>query len=163
MVVVWVVLALGLLLFELHHLAFYALFLAVGCFAAALTAIAAPDAYVVQAVTASVFAVGGVAFVRPSLRAAYVRRHQHGHVTRGVHGGLVGQEAMTLDVVGDEHGAGHVRLVGERWLAVTGSDATIPAGTRVVVTEVRGTTLVVWPIDSWHDAPVDPTTDLDRS
>ena len=53
---------------------------------------------------------------------------------------------MTLDAVGDEHAPGHVRLAGERWLAVSGSDDVLPAGTAVVVTAVRGTTLWVWPL-----------------
>lgn len=163
MVVVWVLLGIGFILFELHHLAFFALFIAAGCFAAALAAVVGPDAYIAQALTASAVSLGGVAFVRPSVRAAYVRRHHQAHVARGVHGGLIGQEALTLDEVGDEHGVGHVRLVGERWLAVTGPGATIPPDTRVVVTEVRGTTLVVWPINMMHDTAIDPTADPDRS
>jgi membrane-bound ClpP family serine protease len=59
----------------------------------------------------------------------------------------VGQEAVTLDEVADERHIGHIRLVGERWLAVSGSGDPIPAGTKVLVTSVRGTTLIVWPID----------------
>lgn len=163
MVVVWVLLGIGFLLLEMHHLAFYALFVAAGCFAAALAAVVSPDAYVAQALVGSAVALGGVAFLRPTLRAVYVRTHPQAHVTRGVHGGLVGQEALTLDEVGDEHGAGHVRLIGERWLAITGPGGVIPAGTRVVVTEVRGTTLVVWPLDTLHGVAIDPTPDTDRS
>jgi membrane protein implicated in regulation of membrane protease activity len=148
MLVVWVLVCIGFVLFELHHLAFYALFLAAGALVAGIVALAAPDAYAVQGAVAGAVSVAGIALVRPSLRAAYVRHHPRAQVARGVHGGLVGQEAVTLDEVGDDHGLGHVRLVGERWLAVTGSGITIPTGTRVVVTEVRGTTLVVWPVDA---------------
>ena len=68
----------------------------------------------------------------------------------GVHGGLVGQEVVTLDRVGGPDGAGHVRLAGERWLAVSGAGDPIPAGTTVLVTAVDGTTLVVWPVDGNH-------------
>jgi membrane-bound ClpP family serine protease len=64
-----------------------------------------------------------------------------------VHGGLVGQEALALDQIGGEHSIGHVRLAGERWLAVSGGPA-IRAGTPVLVTALRGTTLIVWPVDS---------------
>ncbi|HEV3227549.1 MAG TPA: NfeD family protein, partial [Acidimicrobiales bacterium] len=64
----------------------------------------------------------------------------------GVHGGLVGQEAVTLDEVGDQHHLGHIRLAGERWLATT-SGPNIDAGRSVFVTAVRGTTLEVWPVD----------------
>jgi membrane protein implicated in regulation of membrane protease activity len=66
-----------------------------------------------------------------------------------VHGGLVGQEVVTLDRVSGP-GAGHVRLAGERWLAVSGAGQPIPAGTTVLVTAVDGTTLVVWPVDGHH-------------
>jgi membrane protein implicated in regulation of membrane protease activity len=58
----------------------------------------------------------------------------------------VGQEAVTLDEVGDSEEIGHVRLVGERWLAVSGSGAPIPPDTPVLVTAVQGTTLTVWPV-----------------
>jgi membrane protein implicated in regulation of membrane protease activity len=149
-VVIWVLLAIGFLYFELHHLAFYALFLAIGCATAAVVAVAVPEAYLAQGATMAVVSVAGVGLLRPSLRAAYERRHPHSPAARGVHGGIVGQEAITLDVVGDEHAPGHVRLIGERWLAVsdTGSVATIPAGTRVFITAVRGTTLVVLPVSA---------------
>ena len=36
-------------------------------------------------------------------------------------------------------------LAGERWLAVSGSDDPLPAGTKVLITGVEGTTLIVWP------------------
>jgi membrane-bound ClpP family serine protease len=54
---------------------------------------------------------------------------------------------LTLDLVGGLDRVGHVRLAGERWRAISGGDAPIPAGTRVLVTAVQGTTLIVWPID----------------
>ena len=70
---------------------------------------------------------------------------------------------VALDAIGDEHAPGHVRLAGERWLAVSGSDAVLPAGTVVTVTAVRGTTLWVWPvrgavpqIDAGAEQPSDP-------
>jgi membrane-bound ClpP family serine protease len=67
-------------------------------------------------------------------------------VARGVTGGLIGAEVVTLDVVGDTHEPGHVRLAGERWLAVSGSGHPLPPGTTVTVTGVQGTTLLVWPL-----------------
>jgi len=107
----------------------------------------------VQVLVAVVVSVVGVATVRPMVSRALHRGGEDGAVARGVHGGIVGQEAMTLDVVGDSHATGHVRFSGERWLAVSGSDATIPANTRVVVTAVAGTTLVVWPVSAIPDVP----------
>jgi membrane protein implicated in regulation of membrane protease activity len=144
-VVVWLAIALVLFLFELHHLAFYALFGAVGCLAGALVALIGPGAVALQIAVAVVVAGVGVVVARPQVSKAFASRHE-GHVARGVHGGLVGQEAVTLDAVGDDPEPGHVRLVGERWLAVSGSGETIPARTTVLVTAVAGTTLTVWPI-----------------
>jgi len=153
MVLVWLVLAALLVFFELHHLAFYALFAAAGCFAAAIVAVFAGDAYGLQAIVAVLVSIAGVALVRPYVSTVFHRRHGDGHVALGVHGGLVGQEALTLDEVGDAHHVGHVRLAGERWLAVT-SGPPIEAGRAVLITAVRGTTLDVWPVDlKGIDAP----------
>lgn len=147
MVLVWFLLGVGLLLVELHHLAFFALFVAVGAFAAALVAALAPDAFIVQGIVAGVVAVIGVLAVRPYAQRVYESHRRTGRVAAGVHGGLVGAEALTLDQVGDAHALGHVRLAGERWLAMTEAGAIAP-GTRVIVTAVHGTTLTVWPSES---------------
>ena len=144
MVLLWVVLFVVLVLVELHHLAFYSLFVAVGCLAAALVALVAPDAIALQAVVAAVVSVLGVVLARPYVSKAF-HRHKGGQVALGVHGGIVGQEALTLDVVGDLHEQGHVKLAGERWLAIT-AGPPIEAGQAVVVTAVKGTTLEVWPV-----------------
>jgi membrane protein implicated in regulation of membrane protease activity len=153
MLVAWLVIGALLLLFELHHLAFYALFGTIGCFAAAVVAIFAPSAVAAQAGVAVAVAVAGVVAVRPRVSRAFV--HHHGsHVARGVHGGLTGEEAITLDEVGDSHKVGHVRLAGERWLAVSGGGGAIAAGTTVLVAAVQGTTLVVWPVDGSSGSPL---------
>jgi membrane protein implicated in regulation of membrane protease activity len=144
--IAWIALGVVLIAVELHHLAFYALFAALGCFAAAAVASIAPDAIAAQGVTAVVVATAGILLARSRVSAAFAH-HYEGPRARGVHGGLVGQEVFTLDSVGDSDRVGHVRLAGERWLAVSGSDHPIPPGTRVVVTAVQGTTLIVWPVD----------------
>jgi membrane protein implicated in regulation of membrane protease activity len=145
-VVVWVVLGVLLVAVELHHLAFFALFAAIGAFAAALVALVAPGAIAVQSAVGLAVTVAGLAAVRPFVSRAFAAKHR-GHVVRGVHGGIVGHEAVTLDDVGDAHRGGHVRLTGERWLAVSGSGRRIRPDTTVIVTAVHGTTLVVWPVD----------------
>jgi membrane protein implicated in regulation of membrane protease activity len=144
--IVWLVIGVVLLLAELRHLAFYLLFVGVGCLAAAAVALAAPSAIGAQAAVAVVVAAAGVTAVRPVMSRAF-HQHRGGQVARGVHGGLLGQEALTLDVVGTVHERGHVRLGGERWLAVSGAGQPIRPGTPVVVTAVEGTTLTVWPTD----------------
>ena len=145
MTLAWIAVGVVLIAVELHHLAFYALFAAVGCFAGAAVASVFPDAVAVQVATAVVVAGLGILLVRGRISAAFAH-HYEVQRARGVHGGLVGQEVLTLDLVGGLDRVGHVRLAGERWRAISGDDAPIPPGTRVLVTAVQGTTLVVWPV-----------------
>jgi len=142
----WLILGLVLLAFEIHHFAFYALFAAIGAFAAAVVALIAPSAVPLQVAVAIAAGAIGILVVRPHV-SERLHQRQDGKLGRGVHGTLVGEEVMTLDVVGDAHSPGHVLLAGERWLAFSGADRPIPARTRVLVTAVRGTTLEVWPLE----------------
>jgi membrane protein implicated in regulation of membrane protease activity len=152
LIVAWVVVGVVLVAVELHHLAFYALFAALGCFAGAAVASVFPGAIAVQVGTAVIVATTGILLVRGRVSAAFAHRYD-GDRAPGVHGGLVGQEVLTLDVVGGSDQVGHVRLAGERWRAVSGADVPLPTGTRVLVTAVEGTTLIVWPVDG--HLPVD--------
>ncbi len=152
MTIAWIAVGVVLIAVELHHLAFYALFAALGCFAGAAVASIFPDAVAVQVVTAVVVAAAGILLVRSRVSAAFAH-HYEGDRARGVHGGLVGQEVLTLDLVGGLERVGHVRLAGERWRAVSGAEVPIPPGTKVLVTAVEGTTLTVWPVDG--DLPLD--------
>jgi membrane protein implicated in regulation of membrane protease activity len=142
-----------LIALELHHMAFYALFVAVGAFAAAAVAVIAPDAIALQTGAAVVVAGAGIVGLRGKV-SAFVHRREGGHRLPGVHGGFVGQEVLTLDEVGGTGRPGHVRLAGESWLAVSGGDHPIAAGTAVLVTAVQGTTLIVWPVDGHLPPPL---------
>lgn len=146
MVAFWFVAGLALLAVELHTVAFYSVFLAIGSFVAGLLALFVPDSAVwVQAALAAVISLIGLIAIRPFASRTFLHG-SGGVVSRGVHGGLVGQEALTLDTVGDEHHPGHVALASERWLAVTDHAQPLGADTAVTVTAVRGTTLLVRPI-----------------
>jgi membrane protein implicated in regulation of membrane protease activity len=142
---IWFVAALALLVLELASTTFFSIFLAVGAFAAGLLAFFVPDGPVwLQAVLAIVVAMLGVVVGRPFL-SRRLRRKGEGPLTPGVHGGFVGQRALALDEIGEELHPGHVRLAGETWLAFSDDHQTIPTGSPVVVTAVRGTTLAVRP------------------
>ncbi len=145
MVIAWIVAGVVLVAVELHHFALYALFVAVGCLAAAVVAVVASDAVVVQSLAAAAVTLVGLVAVRPRVSGVLQRRGTHR--ARGVHGGFVGHEVLTLDRVGGPGEVGHVALAGERWLAISGADVTLPAGTRVLITGVEGTSLIVWPAD----------------
>lgn len=146
MVAFWFVAGLALLAVELHTVAFYSIFIAIGSLAAGLLALFVPDSAIwVQAALAAVVSLIGLIAIRPYASRTFLHG-SGGVVSRGVHGGLVGQEALTLDTVGDEHHPGHVALASERWLAVTDNAQPLTADTAVTVTAVRGTTLLVRPI-----------------
>jgi membrane protein implicated in regulation of membrane protease activity len=146
LVIAWIAVGVVLIGVEVHHLAFYALFGALGCFAAAIVALVAPGLIPLQLLAAVVVALAGIWLLRPYVKRAVTARRGGAHPP-GVHGGFIGQEVVTLDVVGGHDNVGHVRLAGERWRAVSGADHPLPAGTHVLVTAVEGTTLVVWPTD----------------
>ncbi len=155
MVLFWFVIGVGLLLVELTHFAFFALFAAIGCFAAAVVAWVAPDAVIVQGVVAVGVSALGVALVRPLMTKAFHHGTGHGEkLGKGVFGSLVGEVVITLDEVGGVGHVGHVRLAGERWLATSAHGEIIGEHTKVRVVEVDGTTLVVEEVDS--DQPRDP-------
>ena len=143
--VYWFIAALALLVLELASTTFFSIFLAIGAFAAGLLAFILPDSAIwIQAVVAIAVAMGGVVVGRPFL-SSRLRRRGEGPSTPGVHGGFVGQRALALDDIGEELHPGHVRLAGETWLAFSDDHQPIPTGAPVIVTAVRGTTLVVRP------------------
>jgi membrane protein implicated in regulation of membrane protease activity len=143
-ILIWVLLGVVLLAVEMHHLAFFAMFGAVGALAAAATAVFAPTAIPLQILVAIIVAAIGLVAVRPHMSRAFARRGP-GLVIGGVHGGLVGAKGITTDEVGP-HPGGHVRLLGENWMAATATfSPPIPPATHVIVTAVVGTTLTVTP------------------
>lgn len=59
---------------------------------------------------------------------------------------IVGMRAVVTESIERRHGVGRVRMETEDWRATTDLDAAIEPGTEVLVTEVRGTRLVVVPL-----------------
>jgi membrane protein implicated in regulation of membrane protease activity len=142
--VVWLVAGLALVGMEVHTQAFYALFLALGAFAATIVAVF-PTQVWLQAVVGAAVALLGTVLVRPTLSRLSARHLGPKLTMPGASDNLVGQAALTLEPVGDENHPGHARLFNERWLAVTTAPGGVPAHVQVTVIEVRGTTLVVAP------------------
>ena len=71
----------------------------------------------------------------------FVSRQDEGDQPRVGANRWVGQEGMVLETIEPSTGAGMVRVLNEEWRAV--SPGRIETGTKVVVTEVKGTRLVV--------------------
>ncbi len=59
----------------------------------------------------------------------------------------VGQRARVLEAIEGEHDHGMVLVGRERWRAESAHGEAFPVGSTVVVTEVRGTRVVVAPVD----------------
>lgn len=140
MAIAWLAVGVAALVAEALTNAFFALFVAVGAAAAAIASLF--DVGIAGEVMIAVL-VGLVSALlgRPALMRASRKPARHSLAAGSF---LVGQSGRTIDHVGDLDAPGHVRIGGERWLAVTDTPGGIPAGTRVTVLEVRGTTLVVW-------------------
>lgn len=142
----WLAMTVAFVFLEVHTQAFYALFVALGAAAAAIAALLTGSLWL-QGVLFGVITLAGWLLVRPALRA----RFEHSVPISKFLGiqasadGLVGQPALTLDTVGDEHHPGHALFAGDRWLAVTDTLDPLPAQIPVVVVAVRGTTLLVHP------------------
>lgn len=58
---------------------------------------------------------------------------------------LLGQAAHVTEAIGNGHLPGMVRLGGERWRAESADGSQIAVGTPVVITDIRGTRVVVTP------------------
>ena len=149
----WLAVAVVLVAVELHHVAFYAIFGALGAVVAALVALAVPSAFLLQVVAAMAAAALGIVLARPYVSRAFLRVRGES-AARGVHGGFVGETVVALDTVSSVPG-GHVRLVGESWLARTDADEVLVAGSSAVVIRVLGTTLTVsaLPLSTEFQAP----------
>ena len=136
MVVAWVVVAVFLGIVEVASVAFYASFLALGALAAALAAALGVNV-IVQAVVFLLVAVLGIVLVRP-----LVTRLRGPRLVSGA-GGMIGQEAIVVEPIEGPHQPGHVQIAGERWLAESVDGSPVPEGTTVMISEIRGLTLLV--------------------
>ena len=142
MTIFWLVAGVLLLGLELLTTVFFSLFVAVGAFGACIASSLGADTWLQVLVFVGVSLVG-IALGRPPLmRLVHDRRHD---ITLPGVQGLVGQRAVTVDVVGDDLHPGHALLAGERWLAVTDAGMPLEPDVPVTVAAVRGTTLVVRP------------------
>lgn len=141
----WIVLALMLFAVELHHLAFFAFFGAIGALAGAAVSVFAPGTFAAQGAASVSLSALGILLVRPYVSRALLRP-RGAPAALGVHGGIVGQRVVVLDEV-TERAGGHVRLGRESWLARSIADTTIEKDNPAVVISVEGTTLLVYPTE----------------
>ena len=58
---------------------------------------------------------------------------------------VIGAKALVTEEINELAGTGSVRVDGKLWTARSADDSVLPAGTRVVVKEIRGVRLIVEP------------------
>ena len=66
---------------------------------------------------------------------------------------LIGEVGTILEPLDGDDDLGLVRIHREEWRAESVDGSAIPADTRVRVVEVRGTRVVVWPVDAADPTP----------
>jgi membrane protein implicated in regulation of membrane protease activity len=139
--ILWVVVAAGFTVGELHTNAFYLAPFAVGAAVAAV--LAATGAGGTVAVIA--FALAAMLFL-VLLRPVVVRHRRTLPSLRTGAAALVGQSALVVERIANREGVGTVKIGGEVWTARSfDEDAVIDPGERVEVVEIRGATALVMP------------------
>ncbi len=135
----WVGAAVVLGLGELLTAGFFLLPFAVGAAAAAILAFLGVG-FALQLVT---FVVISVVFLAVLQR--FAKEEQRDGPEPAGAGRFQGKHAVVLESINRLEGTGSVRMDTEQWRATTDGDEEIPIGEEVVITEVRGTRLVVEP------------------
>lgn len=142
MALIWIAVALVLALTEVATVALFASFLALGAFAAAVTA------YLGQGVPLQVAVFGvvsmlGIVAVRPAL-LGYLKRRSHPSQQSGAWG-MIGQTGLVVEAIKGPDERGHVQIAGENWPALAVDGSAVGEGRRVLIVDIKRTTLVVDP------------------
>jgi membrane protein implicated in regulation of membrane protease activity len=135
----WVGAAVVLGIGELLTAGFFLLPFAVGAAAAAILAFMGVG-FPLQLVT---FVIISVVFLAVLQR--FARQEQSDGTEPAGAGRFRGKKAIVIEPINRRAGTGSVRMETEQWRATTDGDEEIPAGEEVVISEVRGTRLVVEP------------------
>ncbi|HEX6350425.1 MAG TPA: NfeD family protein [Candidatus Dormibacteraeota bacterium] len=138
----WVVVALAFAAGEVVSLAFFAVFLTLAALGAAAAAAMGGD-LLVQGLVFTVLAVGGVVLARPPLLRWMHYRYRATPATLSGAQEMIGRTGLVTDAIKGGHQTGHVKIMGERWPAVTADGSQVREGAEVRVVEIRNATLVV--------------------
>jgi membrane protein implicated in regulation of membrane protease activity len=139
---VWIAVALVFAIVEVVTVALVAGFIALGATGAAIAAFVG-GSLTDQAIVFAVVSLLGLALARHPL-LVYLQDRSAPETASGA-AGMIGQTAVVVDPIGDEHHRGHVRIAGEDWPALTRDGRPVDAGVPVRVVEIRLATLIVEP------------------
>jgi membrane protein implicated in regulation of membrane protease activity len=137
--VIWVILACGFGIGELHTNSFYLAPFALGAALAAVLSLAGAGSLI------ALVAFLGVAFAALGvLRPLAVRHRRMPPQLRTGTAALIGKPAIVLERIANREGMGCVKIGGEVWTARSfDEDRVIEVGERVEVVEIRGATALV--------------------
>ncbi|MEO6796952.1 MAG: NfeD family protein [Candidatus Dormibacter sp.] len=135
----WVIVAIAFAVVEVLSLAFFAVFITIGAAAAALASLLGFN-LLVQVIVLGVVGVAGVAAARPFL---VQRLHIGSRRLLSGADSMIGHQGVLSDPILGPNSPGHLRVAGELWPAITEDASSIPTETPVVVTGLRGSTLIV--------------------
>ncbi len=135
----WVIVAIAFAVVEVVTLAFFAVFVTIGALAAALAGLLG-FGLLVQVIVLGVVGGLGIAAARPFL---VQRLHIGRHPLRSGADSMIGLAGVLTDPIVGSSRPGHLKISGELWPAVTEDSSSVPAETPVVVTAIRGSTLIV--------------------
>lgn len=131
----WTILAIVMGIGEIFTAGFFLLPFAVGA------AVAAILAWLGAAVIAQWLVFFGVSVFALAYMRRFMGRQDEGELPRVGANRWIGSEGVVLEDIDPDSGAGMVRVINEKWRAT--APQPLPAGTRIVVTEVQGARLVV--------------------
>ncbi len=136
----WTIFAIVMGVGEIFTAGFFLLPFAIGAAAAAILAWAG------AAVLAQWLVFFGVSVVSLAVLRRFITRQDEGEQPRIGANRWVGVDGVVVEAIDPLHGQGMVRIESEEWRAV--APQPIAAGQRIVVTEVRGSRLVVEPFET---------------
>jgi membrane protein implicated in regulation of membrane protease activity len=136
----WTIFAIVMGIGEIFTAGFFLLPFAIGAAAAAVLA------WANAAVLAQWLVFFGVSLFSLAFLRRFISRQDEGEQPRIGANRWVGVDGVVVEDIDPLHGQGMVRIESEEWRAI--APQAIPAGQRIVVTEVRGSRLVVEPLET---------------
>ncbi len=139
---VWLGIFVFMLIFEMLTMGLTTVFFAGGAIVALILCVIGLPLWI-QCLAFVVVSGGMLAFVRP-----YAEKYFNKNRTTTNVEALSGKNAIVTEAIDNVKGLGQVKLNGMEWTARgEGQDAKIPAGTEVVILEVKGVRLIVKPVE----------------
>lgn len=137
----WSILAVLLLVAEMFNGGFWLLCVAIGCAAAGLAGLVS----FVGVITQSIIFAGTSLLSLVALRPALTRRFLHagGRELRSGVDALLGKTGYVTERIESATRLGRITVEGEDWRGASLDDSVLEPGTRVMVIQVDGTTLIV--------------------